>query len=294
MIVRMVDLERGGMDGVDFRTAAKVFLDPYVVEFDDLGTAGEMRFNAIGLVDGRMLFVTYTMRGDSVRIISARGAEPHEKKEVSRDLSSIRSKPPKTDWRAFDAMSDEERHRAAASDPDAAPATEAQLARARRVPTVRALRPRLNSTQEEFAARFHLPLGTVRDWEQGAHRSGSGLHPMAQGGSRYPGALQQSATCHLCARKARGKLLCLTRSVRYRENSREQGNILRLPLFCRRGLFFRQLIASGSGRDRTILSPPNLDRRYFSGLSEAASMARILINFSLRIEGGKRRGRFRP
>ena len=77
---------------------------------------------------------------------------------------------PKTDWRAFDAMSDEERHRAAASDPDAAPATEAQLARARRVPTVRALRTRLNLTQEEFAARFHLPLGTVRDWEQGAHR----------------------------------------------------------------------------------------------------------------------------
>ena len=25
-------------------------------------------------------------------------------------------------------------------------------------------------TQEEFAARFHLPLGTVRNWEQGAHR----------------------------------------------------------------------------------------------------------------------------
>lgn len=80
------------------------------------------------------------------------------------------TRPPKTDWRAFDAMSDEERHRAAVSDPDAAPATEAQLARARRVPTVRALRTRLNLTQEEFAARFHLPLGTVRDWEQGAHR----------------------------------------------------------------------------------------------------------------------------
>jgi putative transcriptional regulator len=78
-------------------------------------------------------------------------------------------KPPKTDWRAFDAMSDEERHRAAVSDPDAPPATEGQLARAR-VPTVGALRKRLNLTQEEFAARFHLPLGTVRDWEQGAHR----------------------------------------------------------------------------------------------------------------------------
>jgi uncharacterized protein len=50
------------------------------IEFDDLGT-GELRFNAIGLVEGRMLFVTYTMRGDVVRIISARGAEPHEKRK---------------------------------------------------------------------------------------------------------------------------------------------------------------------------------------------------------------------
>jgi putative transcriptional regulator len=79
-------------------------------------------------------------------------------------------KPPKTDWRAFDAMSKEERHQAALSDPDSQPATEAQLARARRIPTVRALRRKLKLTQEEFAARFHLPLGTVRDWEQGAHR----------------------------------------------------------------------------------------------------------------------------
>jgi putative transcriptional regulator len=79
-------------------------------------------------------------------------------------------KPPKTDWRAFDAMSEAERHQAALSDPACPPAIEAQLARARRVPTVRALRKKLNMTQEEFAARFHLPLGTIRDWEQGAHR----------------------------------------------------------------------------------------------------------------------------
>jgi putative transcriptional regulator len=79
-------------------------------------------------------------------------------------------KPPKSDWRAFDTMSEEARHHAAISDPDALPATDAQLARARRVPTVRALRKKLNLTQEQFSARFHLPLGTVRDWEQGAHR----------------------------------------------------------------------------------------------------------------------------
>jgi len=66
--------------GVDFRTAARVFSDPYVIEFDDLDAGGELRFNAIGLVDGRMLFVTYAMRDDVVRIISARGAEPNEKR----------------------------------------------------------------------------------------------------------------------------------------------------------------------------------------------------------------------
>ena len=75
------ELANRNKHGVDFRMAAKVFLDPYVIEFDDFGAAGELRFNAIGLVDGRTLFVTYAMRGDIVRIISARGAEPHEKRK---------------------------------------------------------------------------------------------------------------------------------------------------------------------------------------------------------------------
>jgi uncharacterized protein len=67
--------------GVDFQTAAKVFLDPHAIELDDRDAAGELRFNAIGMVDGRVLFVAYTMRGDVIRIISARGAEPHEKRK---------------------------------------------------------------------------------------------------------------------------------------------------------------------------------------------------------------------
>src|SRR5258708_20025352 len=79
--------------GVDFRTAAKVFLDPYVIEFDDLDAAGELRFNAIGLVDGRMLFVTYTMRDDVVPIISARGAGPHEKRKDHEILAQSERTP---------------------------------------------------------------------------------------------------------------------------------------------------------------------------------------------------------
>jgi len=66
---------------IDFKTAAKVFLDPFVIEFDEVDAFGETRFSAIGLVEGRMLFVTYTLRGEVIRIISARGAEPHEKRK---------------------------------------------------------------------------------------------------------------------------------------------------------------------------------------------------------------------
>lgn len=34
-------------------------------------------------------------------------------------------------------------------------------------PDVRAIRARLKLTQPAFAERFGLPVGTVRDWEQG-------------------------------------------------------------------------------------------------------------------------------
>jgi putative transcriptional regulator len=56
---------------------------------------------------------------------------------------------------------------AATRDPDAPPLTEADFARMRRVPRVKTLRRTLGLTQEEFAARYHIPLGTLRDWEQG-------------------------------------------------------------------------------------------------------------------------------
>ena len=103
--------------GVDFRTAAKVFLDPYVIEFDDFDAANELRFNAIGLVDGRMLFVTYTMRG-AVVVSYPREERSRMKKGSITKFRLSPKKPPKTDWRAFDAMSEEERHQAALSDPD--------------------------------------------------------------------------------------------------------------------------------------------------------------------------------
>jgi putative transcriptional regulator len=71
------------------------------------------------------------------------------------------------DWSRFDAMSDEEVHAAALADPDAQPWTEEQLAKAKRTPRVKIIRRVLKLTQQEFAAQFGIPLGTLRDWEQG-------------------------------------------------------------------------------------------------------------------------------
>lgn len=63
-------------------------------------------------------------------------------------------------------MTEEEIRAAALSDPDAQPLTEEQLKKMKRVAPVKRLRWGLGLTQEEFAARYHIPLGTLRDWEQ--------------------------------------------------------------------------------------------------------------------------------
>jgi putative transcriptional regulator len=62
------------------------------------------------------------------------------KKRTTTKLKLNPRKPPKSNWRTFDAMTEKDRHRAALSDPSAPPASSAQLERARRLPSVRALR----------------------------------------------------------------------------------------------------------------------------------------------------------
>jgi putative transcriptional regulator len=52
-------------------------------------------------------------------------------------------------------------------DPLDRPFTAEELSTFRRVPFAKHLRWRLRLTQEEFSARFAIPLGTLRDWEQG-------------------------------------------------------------------------------------------------------------------------------
>ena len=65
-------------------------------------------------------------------------------------------------------MSDDEVMAAALADPDAQPLTPEDYKRMRRVPRAKIIRRALGLTQEQFATRFGIPLGTLRDWEQGA------------------------------------------------------------------------------------------------------------------------------
>jgi putative transcriptional regulator len=71
-----------------------------------------------------------------------------------------------TDWAAFDAQTDEEVMAAVLSDTDGVVLTDEER-RERHVPNVRKIRQKLQLTQEQFAERFQVPIGTLRDWEQG-------------------------------------------------------------------------------------------------------------------------------
>ena len=80
---------------------------------------------------------------------------------------STRPSVDKTDWERLAAMTDEEVTAAALSDPDAQPLAVEQLNRMKRTPRAKIIRRALHLSQEEFALRYHIPIGTLRDWEQG-------------------------------------------------------------------------------------------------------------------------------
>jgi putative transcriptional regulator len=56
---------------------------------------------------------------------------------------------------------------AARADQDNRPLNPADLGRMKRTPQVKIIRRALGISQEDFAARYNIPIGTLRDWEQG-------------------------------------------------------------------------------------------------------------------------------
>ena len=72
---RAVPLEMRGLDMAD---AGTIFDGPHVTFVYDRKDYGETRYISIGHLAGRMVFVAWTQRGDTRRIISMRKANERE------------------------------------------------------------------------------------------------------------------------------------------------------------------------------------------------------------------------
>jgi uncharacterized DUF497 family protein len=72
--------------GVSFEAARLAFDDAFaVVREDRRQDYGEERFILLGMVQDHLLVVSYAMRGERVRIISARLAEPRERRRYHEE-----------------------------------------------------------------------------------------------------------------------------------------------------------------------------------------------------------------
>jgi uncharacterized DUF497 family protein len=73
--------------GVSFSDAELVLRDPYGVSVEDEAAEGEERYVVVGMdALGEITAVCFTYRGDAVRIISARPATRHERRQYEEGI----------------------------------------------------------------------------------------------------------------------------------------------------------------------------------------------------------------
>lgn len=90
----------------------------------------------------------------------------------------------KIDWAALDATTDDEVERQIAADRNVAPEI---------LPVdVKAIRATTGLSQGRFAARFRIPIGTLRDWEQGRKQPDTTARAYLQVIARNPEMVAQS------------------------------------------------------------------------------------------------------
>lgn len=74
--------------GIDFLDVEEVFDGDIVTVEDDRYGYGEQRFVTFGVLQGRIVSVTYTDRGDVVRLISIRRATKYEQRTYYAQISN--------------------------------------------------------------------------------------------------------------------------------------------------------------------------------------------------------------
>jgi putative transcriptional regulator len=96
-------------------------------------------------------------------------------------------------------MSEKQRRAAAVNDPDAKPVTQDNEKRMKRTPQVKIIRRALGLSQEDFATRFHIPLGTLRDWEQNRKEPDAAARAYLVVIARNPEAVSDALQPRQCA-----------------------------------------------------------------------------------------------
>lgn len=70
--------------GLSFEQVYQFEFATATFEVDDRADYGEMRINSIGYIGQRLHHLTYTLRGDVLRVISLRKANPREIKHYAK------------------------------------------------------------------------------------------------------------------------------------------------------------------------------------------------------------------
>ena len=74
--------------GFDFAYAIRAFLDPNrVVRADTRWNYGEDRYQLLGSIEGRVFFLVYTLRAETIRVISARKGNRREVQDYENAAS---------------------------------------------------------------------------------------------------------------------------------------------------------------------------------------------------------------
>ena len=73
--------------GLDFNGSEAVFDAPVVTWEDAREAYGEQRINLLGWLNGVIVHMTYSERGDEPHVISLRKAEKHEIRRYAKEVS---------------------------------------------------------------------------------------------------------------------------------------------------------------------------------------------------------------
>lgn len=156
---------------MSFEAASFVFDDPRRLEREDVFARGEYRSIVIGQVDGLVLTVVYAVPEDGLVASSPRALPQPTNAKLMSKTSFTRKRGASfrfadKDRKRLKAVSDAKAEALAVADADNPPLSEQQLRRMALAREVRLVREKTGLSQPQFAARFHIGLARLRDFEQ--------------------------------------------------------------------------------------------------------------------------------